>query len=70
MRPVVEFMYADFVLVAADQLFNQIAKVRHMFGGTYPAHLIVRVRVAGGHGYANWQGPIAGGLSALLDGKR
>ena len=31
--PVVEFMYADFMWVAADQLFNQIAKARHMFGG-------------------------------------
>ena len=26
-------MYADFMWVAADQLFNQIAKARHMFGG-------------------------------------
>ena len=31
--PVVEFMYADFMWVAADQLFNQIAKARHMYGG-------------------------------------
>ena len=33
-RPVVEFMYPDFMLVAADQVFNQIGKVRHMFGNT------------------------------------
>ena len=33
-RPVVEFMYLDFMLVAADQVFNQIGKVRHMFGNT------------------------------------
>ncbi len=33
-RPVVEFMYADFMWVAADQVFNQIGKARHMFGGT------------------------------------
>ena len=32
-RPIVEFMYADFSLVAADQVFNQIGKLRHMFGG-------------------------------------
>ena len=31
--PVVEFMYPDFMWVAADQVFNQIAKARHMFGG-------------------------------------
>src|SRR6201999_2281717 len=32
-RPIVEFMYADFMWVAADQLFNQVAKAPHMFGG-------------------------------------
>lgn len=32
-KPVVEFMYADFMWVAADQIFNQIGKARHMFGG-------------------------------------
>ncbi|MGE4365731.1 MAG: thiamine pyrophosphate-dependent enzyme, partial [Mycolicibacterium sp.] len=32
-KPIVEFMYADFMWVAADQLFNQIGKARHMFGG-------------------------------------
>ena len=35
-KPVVEFMYADFMWVAADQLFNQIGKARHMFGGDDP----------------------------------
>ena len=33
MRPVVELMYMDFTLVAADQIFNQIAKYRYMSGG-------------------------------------
>ena len=32
-KPVVEFMYPDFMWVAADQVFNQIGKARHMFGG-------------------------------------
>ena len=35
-KPVVEFMYPDFLWVAADQIFNQIGKARHMFGGTSP----------------------------------
>ena len=35
-RPVVEFMYPDFMWVAADQVFNQIGKARHMFGGDEP----------------------------------
>jgi len=33
MRPVVEIMFPDFALVASDQLFNQIGKLRHMYGG-------------------------------------
>jgi len=33
LQAIVEFMYADFMWVAADQLFNQIGKARHMFGG-------------------------------------
>jgi 2-oxoisovalerate dehydrogenase E1 component len=70
MRPVVEFMYSDFVLVAADQLFNQIAKVRHMFGGDYPAPVIVRTRVAGGHGYGSQHSMDPSGLFALYPGWR
>ena len=50
LRPIVEIMYADFCLVAADQLFNQAAKVRHMFGGGHAAPLILRARVAAGGG--------------------
>ena len=34
MRPIVELMYMDFSLVAADQLINQVAKTRYIFGGT------------------------------------
>ncbi|MBC7317337.1 MAG: MFS transporter, partial [Chloroflexi bacterium] len=33
MRPIVEVMYPDFALMASDQLFNQIGKLRHMYGG-------------------------------------
>ena len=33
MRPIVELMYMDFTLVAADQIFNQIAKYAYMSGG-------------------------------------
>ena len=33
LRPIVEFMFGDFMLVAADQLFNQAAKLRYMTGG-------------------------------------
>ena len=36
LRPIVDIMFGDFCLPGADQLFNQIAKVRHMFGGDFP----------------------------------
>jgi acetoin:2,6-dichlorophenolindophenol oxidoreductase subunit beta len=32
-RPVIEMRIADFVMPAIDELVNQIAKVRYMFGG-------------------------------------
>ena len=47
-RPVVEFMYPDFMWVAADQVFNQIGKARHMFGGDNPVPLVLRTKVAMG----------------------
>lgn len=52
-RPVIEFMYADFMWVAADQLFNQIGKARHMFGGKSPVPLVLRSKVAMGTGYGS-----------------
>jgi 2-oxoisovalerate dehydrogenase E1 component len=52
-RPVVEFMYADFTWVAADQVFNQIGKARHMFGGVNPVPLVLRTKVAMGSGYGS-----------------
>jgi 2-oxoisovalerate dehydrogenase E1 component len=52
-RPVIEFMYADFMWVAADQLFNQIGKARHMFGGTGTVPVVLRSKVAQGTGYGS-----------------
>ena len=51
--PIVEFMYADFMWVAADQLFNQIGKARHMFGGDNDVPLVLRSKVAMGTGYGS-----------------
>ena len=70
MRPIVEIMYPDFVLMAADQLFNQAAKVRHMFGGTYPVPMVVRSRVAAGTGYGSQHSMDAAGLFACYPGWR
>ncbi|WP_306152925.1 thiamine pyrophosphate-dependent enzyme [Roseovarius sp. MMSF_3281] len=70
MRPVVEIMYPDFALVAADQLFNQIAKVRHMFGGGFPVPVVVRSRVTQGTGYGSQHSMDAAGLFTQYPGWR
>lgn len=52
-RPIVEFMYPDFMWVAADQVFNQAGKVRHMFGNHNTVPLVLRTKVAMGVGYGS-----------------
>jgi 2-oxoisovalerate dehydrogenase E1 component len=52
-HPVIEFMYPDFMWVAADQVFNQIGKARHMFGGQGEVPLVLRSKVAMGSGYGS-----------------
>lgn len=42
-RPVAELMFADFIGVCADQLINQIAKFRYMFGGNTRCPVVVRL---------------------------
>lgn len=41
-RPVVEMRFADFALCAIDELVNQAAKARYMFGGQTTVPLVVR----------------------------
>ena len=41
-RPVVEMRFADFALCATDELVNQIAKARFMFGGQSRAPIVIR----------------------------
>jgi 2-oxoisovalerate dehydrogenase E1 component len=69
-RPVVEFMYADFMWVAADQLFNQIGKARHMFGGDDPVPLVLRSKVAMGTGYGSQHSMDPAGVFATAAGWR
>ncbi|MEU8038695.1 thiamine pyrophosphate-dependent enzyme [Streptosporangium sp. NPDC049078] len=69
-RPVVEFMYADFLWVAADQLFNQIGKARHMFGGDHPVPLVLRSKVGTGTGYGSQHSMDPAGIFATAPGWR
>jgi 2-oxoisovalerate dehydrogenase E1 component len=68
--PVVEFMYADFLWVAADQVFNQIAKARHMYGGTGAVPLVLRSKVAMGTGYGSQHSMDPAGVFATSAGWR
>ncbi|RKY02374.1 MAG: alpha-ketoacid dehydrogenase subunit beta [Spirochaetes bacterium] len=52
LRPVVEIMYIDFMLMAGDQLGNQVAKTKYMFGGKAKIPLVIRTTIGGGRGYA------------------
>jgi 2-oxoisovalerate dehydrogenase E1 component len=69
-RPVVEFMYPDFLWVAADQVFNQIAKARHMFGGDDAMPLVLRTKVAMGTGYGSQHSMDPAGIFATSPGWR
>jgi 2-oxoisovalerate dehydrogenase E1 component len=69
-RPVVEFMYPDFMWVAADQLFNQIGKARHMFGGKSDVPLVLRTKVAIGTGYGSQHSMDPAGIFATCPGWR
>ena len=69
-RPVVEFMYPDFLWVAADQVFNQIGKARHMFGGESAVPLVLRTKVALGSGYGSQHLMDPAGIFATAPGWR
>jgi len=52
MKPVVEIMFSDFLLLALDQIANQAAKMRYMFGGNIKVPLVIRAPFGGGTGAA------------------
>ncbi|MDD3312146.1 alpha-ketoacid dehydrogenase subunit beta [Pseudodesulfovibrio sp.] len=52
LRPVAELMFVDFIGVAMDQLFNQAAKMRFMFGGKAKVPMTLRMPQGAGIGAA------------------
>jgi len=52
LRPVAELMFVDFMGVCFDQIFNQAAKLRYMFGGKAKVPLVVRTTFGAGIGAA------------------
>lgn len=52
MRPVGEIMFMDFTTLAIEQLVNQAAKIRFMFGGTATVPFVLRCPAGSGTGAA------------------
>lgn len=52
LRPVAELMFVDFIGVALDQLYNQAAKMKYMFGGKAKIPLVLRMSCGAGIGAA------------------
>ena len=52
LRPVAELMFSDFLGVCFDQIFNQAAKFRYMFGGKAKTPMVIRTMVGAGRSAA------------------
>lgn len=50
LRPVIEVMYTDFFTVCMDQVVNQAAKIRYMFGGKGKVPMVIRTQGGAGFG--------------------
>lgn len=53
MRPIAEIMFMDFTTLASDQLVNQAAKIRFMFGGNATIPMVLRTPAGSGTGAAS-----------------
>ena len=47
MRPVADIMFSDLLMEAMDQIVNQTAKIRYMFGGNIKVPLTIRTSIGG-----------------------
>lgn len=52
MRPIVEIMFSDFILMTLDQIGNQAAKMHYMFGGKATVPMVIRMPSGSGTGAA------------------
>ena len=52
LRPIAEILFSDWITIGMDQLVNQIAKIRYMFGGKIEVPLVIRAPVGAGGGQA------------------
>ncbi len=52
LRPIGEILFSDWITIPMDQIVNQIAKIRYMFGGKTNVPLVIRAPVGAGGGQA------------------
>ena len=52
LRPIVDMMWSSFTPLAFDQIFNQAAKMRYMFGGQVKVPVVFRMAMGAGLGAA------------------
>ncbi len=52
MRPILELQFSDFITIAMDQIVNQAAKIRYMYGGKGKVPMVVRTPAGSGTGAA------------------
>ena len=68
MRPIAEIMFSDFMTISMEQIVNQAAKIRYMFGGKAKVPLVIRTAGGGGTGAAAQHSQSLQGLVAHIPG--
>jgi pyruvate dehydrogenase E1 component beta subunit len=68
MKPVAEIMFSDFITIAMDQVANQAAKARYMFGGKAKVPMVIRAASGGGTGAAGQHSQSLEALTAHIPG--
>ncbi len=68
MRPIAEIMFSDFITIAMDQIANQAAKARYMFGGKAKVPMVLRTAGGGGTGAAGQHSQSLEALVAHIPG--
>lgn len=70
MRPVVELSYIDFIGVCFDQILNQMAKLRYMYGGNVSIPMVIRTQCGAGLGNGAQHSQSLEGILANVPGVR
>lgn len=68
LRPIFELSYVDFIGVCFDQILNQMAKLRYMYGGMVELPLVVRTQCGAGLGNGAQHSQSLEGILAQIPG--